>query len=84
MNKDELESAFNETTDNAVDLLKENVEIKKKYNIMKENAETLAKIINKAIEYIENDKKDKCMEDFKTGIMTRELKILDILKGDDK
>ena len=40
--------------------------------------------VDRAIEYIENDKKDKCMEDFKTGIMTRELKILEILKGEDE
>lgn len=46
--------------------------------------EELQERIDRAIEYIENDKKDKCMEDFKTGIMTRELKILEILKGDDK
>ena len=30
MNKEELEQAFNETTDNAVNLLKENVELKKR------------------------------------------------------
>lgn len=55
MNKEELESAFNETTNNAVDLLKENIELKKKYNIMKENAETLAKRVDKAIEILESD-----------------------------
>ena len=61
---------------------------------MQENEENAIKVmkmyedyklrVDKAIEYIENDKKDKCMEDFKTGIMTRELKILEILKGEDK
>ena len=40
MNKQELEQAFNETTDNAVDLLKENVELRNR--------------IDKAIEYMKN------------------------------
>ena len=65
-----------------------------KIKVMQENEENAIKVmkmyedyklrVDKAIEYIENDKKDKCMEDFKTGIMTRELKILEILKGEDK
>ena len=72
---------------------KENVLEKCRINLDKEKVlhsitrgekEELQQRIDKAIEYIENDKKDKCMEDFKTGIMTRELKILEILKGDDK
>ena len=73
--EEELENAFNETTDNAVKVINDYKELIVKYNIMKENAETLAKRIDKAIEKIEK------------GIFiipqdTNEL--LNILKGEDK
>ena len=71
MNKEELENAFNETTDNAVKLLKENVELKKK--------------IYKAIEYIEDDRfymsNGNVLSIANTGCGK---KILEILKGEDK
>jgi lysyl-tRNA synthetase class I len=65
VNKEELEQAFNETTDNAVNLLKENVELK---NIIREETyefyreqtlllteeyKELKERIDKAIKYIE-------------------------------
>ena len=71
MNPQELEQAFNETTDNAVDLLKENVELKNR--------------INKAIGYIWSTKYEwgefeEDNEDFDIDIY----KLLNILKGEDK
>lgn len=59
MKYSELESAFNETTNNAVKLLKENVELKKKYKVMTENAKTLAKRVDKAINILELSSQNK-------------------------
>ena len=41
MNKEKLESAFNETTDNAVKLLKENTELKKENEKLKKIIKTI-------------------------------------------
>ena len=83
MNKEELENAFNETTENAVKVINDYKELIVKYNIMKENAETLAKRIDKAIEYIEHRQ-----EDINNGGNEHEYKsnefIINILKGSDK
>lgn len=68
MNKEELENAFNETTDNAVNLLKENVELKNR--------------IDKAIEYIEEEitqGTDIYCKEKVDGII-----VLEILKGEDE
>ena len=60
MKYNELEEAFNETTDSAVDLLKENVELKKEVERLNHEADTYMKIaiarqkrIDKAIELCE-------------------------------
>ncbi len=82
MNKEELEQAFNETTDNAVDLLKENVELKNKYNIMKENAYILAERIDKAIEYIEKTNFWGIYEDTPMSEVLYGSELLEILRGD--
>lgn len=76
MNKEELEQAFNETTDNAVIVINDYKELIVKYNIMKENAETLAKRINKAIEYLNQPYRDNF--DYSRA------ELLDILQGVDK
>ena len=78
MNKEELENAFNETTDNAVKVINNHKELIVKYNIMKENAETLAKRIDKAIEYL--------LDKYITGNLSdNEVnKVCKILKGEDK
>lgn len=68
MNKEQLKSAFNETTDNAVKLLEENVELKNR--------------IDKAIEYIEKHYTIKKEETIYMTEATKEL--LNILKGEDK
>lgn len=68
MNKEELENAFNETTDNVVKLLEENVELKNR--------------IDKAIEYIEEEitqGTDIYCQEKVDGII-----VLEILKGEDK
>lgn len=68
MNKEELENAFNETTDNAVSLLKENVKLKKK--------------IDKAIETINYYAIED--ENYSKIYNIEEKELLNILKGEDK
>lgn len=61
-------------------------ELEKKYLIMKENAETLAKRIDKAIEYIE--KEEWYLEEYDNNFINENVikttKLLNILKEEDK
>ena len=61
-------------------------ELEKKYLIMKENAETLAKRIDKAIEYIE--KEEWYLEEYDNNFINENVikttKLLNILKQEDK
>lgn len=68
------EDEYERLKDKIQDQHEEIEELKIKYNIMKENAETLAKRIDKAIEYIEHNY-------FITG---RIEELHKILKGEDK
>ena len=84
--KEMSKTEYKKLVDANVKLMDEIKILTKKYNIMKENAEFLAKIIDKAIEYITSE---ESIETFRT-IESREewLKInhilLEILKGENK
>ena len=80
MNKEELENAFNETTDNAVKVINDYKELIVRYNIMEENAETLAKRIDKAIELLT----DEDYLDNKLDCYNYPKEVVNILKGNDK
>jgi regulator of replication initiation timing len=74
MNKEELESAFNETTDNAVKLLKENAELKKENEKLKQIIKT-----------IENESLKEWMKttgegDFKLGLHIAYMTVYDRIK----
>ena len=66
--------------DNAVDIIEEQQqeinELNKKYRIMKENAETLAARIDKAVEYMDRRDLEWGSEEHET--------MMKILKGSDK
>jgi adenine-specific DNA methylase len=49
---------YKKTIAENMELIVENYKLKQKYSIMKENAETLAKRINKAIEYLNQPYRD--------------------------
>jgi hypothetical protein len=71
VNKEELEQAFNETTDNAVNLLKENVELKKRIDRAIEYINQLLFDLNR--QYITFEKWEEILEPLEN-----------ILKGSDK
>ena len=69
--------------DSLIKIMKEYEQLIKKYNLMKKNANQLAKRIDKAIEYIEKKQKDDDnWLDYELCIEPQVL--LDIFKGDNK
>ena len=79
------QSEYNKLVDANAKLMDKIKLLEKKYTIMKENAETFAKRIDKAIEYIEKEKAKDEEDNFIDLYLDKyENDLLDILKGSDK